>query len=58
MRKGWKKQKLQPLGERRERGDLIMMFKVIRGMENVDTEDIIIREGRWTNKGSWIQITL
>jgi len=34
------KLKLALLEERRKKGDLIMMYKAVRGLENVDREDL------------------
>ena len=36
--------RLPSLQERRERGDLIMMYKIVNGKEKTDKEDIIIRD--------------
>lgn len=39
-----KKLKLLTLKERRERQDLIIMFKATRGLETLDSEDFLIRD--------------
>lgn len=38
--------KLLTLKEKRERGDSIMMFKTIRGLEKVDREDLQMKDDR------------
>ena len=35
---------LPTLEDRRERGDMIMMYRCVRGLENIDKEDMIIRD--------------
>ena len=35
---------LQTLEARRERGDMIMMYKCVRGIEKIDREDFIVRD--------------
>lgn len=37
------KAKLTTLEEKREREDLLMMFKGVRGIERVDKDDLLIR---------------
>ena len=41
-----KEMNLPTLEDRRERGDLIMLFKMINGMEKLDREDLFVREQR------------
>ncbi len=42
MKKGLKKLQLPTLTERRERGDMIMTYKYVEGIENMDVNEYVL----------------